>query len=326
MHHDRLASQLIVAIRGRRSQTALSRRLGCRSNVVYTWEAGRRFPTAAVFFRLAQLVRIDVGERIGRFLGRLPDHLVGRDWSDPQTTAELLCHLREGATLIELADKLGTNRVSVGRWLKGEAQPRLPDLLRLIEVTSLRLLDFVDLFAPPSSLPEAREPWGVLEAQRRVAYNLPWSHAVMRVLELSDYRDHPAPDDAFIAARLGISRAQTRECLDALLLSRLIEKRGAHWAATQVLAVDTRRNPEGGRALKAHWARVGLERLPDLEPGGQDFFSYNLFTVSEQDWERLRELHISYYNELRRIVQGSEPAERVALVNAQLMRLDAASD
>ena len=75
--------------------------------------------------------------------------------------------------------------------------------------------------------------------------------------------------------------------------------------------------------LKSHWAQVGLERLPQLEPAGQDLFSYNLFTVSEQDWERLRELHIAYFQELRRIVGSSEPAERVALINLQLMRLDA---
>jgi hypothetical protein len=36
----------------------------------------------------------------------------------------------------------------------------------------------------------------------------------------------------------------------------------------------------------------------------------------------LRELHIAYYQELRRVIEASEPAERVALVNLQLMRLD----
>lgn len=323
--HERLASQLICALRGRRSQPALSRRLGCRSNVLYTWESGRRFPTAAVFFRLAQLSRIDLPTAIASFLGGLPERLEGRDFSRPETTAILLSHLREGTTQAELAERLGSNRVSVGRWLKGEAQPRLPDLLRLIEVTSLRLLDFVDLFVPPANLAETRAAWAVLEAQRRVAYSLPWSHAVMRVLELRAYREHPAPDSAFIATRLGIPTSEAERCLSALSASRLIERRRGRWIATQVLAVDTRRNPQAGRVLKQHWAEVGLARLPLLEPGGQDFFSYNLFTVSEQDWARLRELHVAYYNELRRIVGQSQPAERVALVNLQLMRLDASA-
>jgi len=323
MDHFKLASQLIGRMRAGRSQAALSRRMQCKSNVVYTWEAGRRFPTAAAFFRYAQLVRVDVGAGIARFFGTMPEELVSRDFRDPLTTATMLQRLREGATLAELARKLGTNRVSVGRWLKGEAEPRLPDLLRLIEVTSLRLLDFIAIFVSPGELPETRDAWTVLEAQRRLAYSLPWSHAVLRVLELRDYREQRKPSDGFIAERLGIAEAEAQRCLKALADSKLIARRGGRWIATQVLAVDTRRNPEAGRTLKSHWAGVGLERLPQLEPDGQDLFSYNLFTVSEKDWERLRELHIAYFQELRRIVGGSQPAERVALVNLQLMRLDA---
>lgn len=322
MDHNALAKQLIRSMRAGRSQMALSRRLRCRSNVVYTWEAGRRFPTAAVFFRYAALVHVDVPAGIGGFLGSLPPELTGADWGEAATTAALLRHLQEGTTAAALARTLGTNRVSVGRWLKGEAEPRLPDLLRLIAATSLRLLDFLDIFSPPSNLPEVREAWGVLEAQRRLAYNLPWSHAVMRVLELSDYRALPRHREGFVAARLGIGLEEERRCIQALSESKLIARRRGRWVVKDVLVVDTTRAPEAGLSLKAHWAKVGLARMPALEPGGRDLFSYNLFTVSEADWERLRELHIAYYHELRRIIDGSGPADRVGLVNLQLMRLD----
>ncbi len=309
-------------MRGGRSQAVLSRRLRCRSNVVYTWEAGRRFPTAAVFFRYAALVGVDVERGMTAFLGTLPEELSGRAWDAPATTAVLLRHLQEGTTVATLSRKLGKGRVSVGRWLKGEAQPRLPDLLRLIDATSLRLLDFLDVFVRPSSLPAAREAWHVLEAQRRLAYELPWSHAVMRVLEIREYRELPRHRDGFIAARLGISRDEEARCLRALSESKLIARRRGRWVVTDMLTVDTARDPGAGLRLKSHWARIGLERLPELEPGGQDLFSYNLFNVSEADWERLRELHIAYFHELRRIVESSEPPERVALVNIQLTRLD----
>jgi hypothetical protein len=64
--------------------------------------------------------------------------------------------------------------------------------------------------------------------------------------------------------------------------------------------------------------------LPELEPNGDDLFSYNLFTIAERDWESFRQLHIAYYQELRRLVDASNPAERVVLVNLQLLRLDSA--
>ena len=320
--HEQLAVQLIRALRGRRSQVALSRRMGCRSNVLYTWEAGRRFPTAAVFFELAERVGVDVTAAATRFLGVLPESLRGRSLREPAAAAALLAHLNEGTTVVELARRVGRNRVSVGRFLKGEAEPRLPVLLELIAATSLRLLDFVDTLVPAGQLPAAADAFRVLEAQRRVAYELPWSHAVLRVLELAAYRARGSHDDAFVAARLGISESEVERCLRALADSKLVVRKRGLWVATQVLAVDTRRNPDAGRALKRHWSDVGRERLPVLEPNGEDLFSYNLFTVSERDFARLRELHVAYYQELRRVIEQSSPAERVAVVNLQLFRLD----
>jgi transcriptional regulator with XRE-family HTH domain len=322
MDHELLGRQLIRGLRGKRSQVALSRRLRCRSNVIYTWESGRRFPTAANFFHLAARVGVDVSSGVAGFLGAMPPALTGRDFADAATAAAFLSHLREGTTVVELASRVGTNRVSVGRWLKGEAEPRLPDFLRLVDATSLRLLDFVSIFVAPSALPAAREAWEILEAQRRVAYDLPWSHAVMRVLELADYRALRRHREGFIAERLGIGEAEERRCLEALAQSKLIVRRRGRWVTARVLTVDTRRNPEAGRLLKRHWAEVALGRLPALESGQKDLFSYNLFTISNKDWDRLRELHIGYYLELRRIIEASEPAERVALVNLQLLRLD----
>ena len=46
---ERVARELVVALRGRRSRLGLSRRLGYRSNIVRRWEAGECFPTAAAF-------------------------------------------------------------------------------------------------------------------------------------------------------------------------------------------------------------------------------------------------------------------------------------
>src|SRR6185295_9463840 len=47
---EHLGSDFIRALRGSRSQAALSRRLGFRTNVLYAWESGRRWPTAELRF------------------------------------------------------------------------------------------------------------------------------------------------------------------------------------------------------------------------------------------------------------------------------------
>jgi transcriptional regulator with XRE-family HTH domain len=321
MRHEVLAAELIRALRGKRSQTAFSRHLGYRCNVLYTWESGRRWPTAATFFKVAAKARIDLDGGLRRFLGTSPDWLKAGS-VDRKATAALLEHLRGGTSIVELARKVGTNRVSVSRWLHNQAEPRLPEFLKLVDVASSRLLDFVAIFVEPRELPECHGMWRELQAQREVAYELPWSHAVMRALELEAYKALPAHKEGWIAQRLNVSLEIERQSLTALAASGLIVQEKKRWVVHKVLTVDTRSNPEAGRRLKQHWAEVARVRLPELEPNKVDLFSYNLFAVSEGDWLRLRELHIAYFQELRAIVAQSEPQERVALVNLQLLRLD----
>lgn len=321
MRHEILAAQLIRALRGKRSQTAFSRHLGYRCNVLYTWESGRRWPTAANFFVVAQRSKVDLAEGLRSFLGISPPWLRG-DVARPEIVARLLDELRGGASIVELSRRVGVNRVSVSRWLHGKAEPRLPELLRMVDAASSRLLDFVAIFVEPQRLPECEQPWRELEAQRRVAYGLPWSHAVLRALELEAYRALPVHREGWLSERLGLSLEVERTCMAALAESGLIVRRRRRWFVNEVLTVDTRANPDAGLLLKAHWADVGRQRLVALAPNKEDLFSYNLFSISEADWQRVRDLHIAYYQALRALVAESQPAERVVLANLQLLRLD----
>src|SRR5262245_34102929 len=68
--YDAIARDLVRALRGGRSQVAFARRLGFRSNAVYTWESGRRWPAASVFLDAAERVGIDVRLGLRGFLRR----------------------------------------------------------------------------------------------------------------------------------------------------------------------------------------------------------------------------------------------------------------
>ncbi len=289
---------------------------------MYSWESGRRWPTAQIFFTVALRSRVDVRAGLKQFLGTTPDWLEQGAVDRAELIAQLLDELRGGMSITELARRVGSNRVSVSRWIHAQAEPRLPELLALIEAASSRLLDFIAIFVEPRLLPECRLAWQELEAQRQVAYGLPWSHAVLRALELTEYKALGEHREGWLANRLCISEDLERLCIEALAASKLIVKRRKRWAVHKVLTVDTRKNPRAGTRIKEHWAEVAKQRLTQLEPNMRDLFSYNLFTVSEADWLRLRELHIDYYQQLQSLVSASQPAERVVLANVQLLRLD----
>jgi transcriptional regulator with XRE-family HTH domain len=321
LKYDVLASELLRALRGRRSQAALAQRLGYRANVAHTWERGTRFPPAQVLFRLAALNRISL-EPLERFCGAAVLQEPGRSaWSVRNTTALLRALIGE-TPIADVARKIRVDRTTVARWVHGKTEPRIPHLLELIDATTHRLVEFVAVFADPEALQSVSEVSRDLVAQRRIAYELPWSHAVLRALELDEYRRLPGHVPGVVARSIGISVAEETRLLAALGKARLIRRRRGKWGLSRVLTLDTRTDPERDRRLKEHWAEVGLDRLRRGPRSSDAYHSYNLFAVSHADFARVRELHVEYFQRVRRIIAESSLAERVVLLLQELVPLD----
>ena len=318
--HATLARELLRELRGRRSQRALSRRLGFESNVVYRWEAGRSAPTASDFFRLVELLKRPPAGVIGRFLHHELELPPGRQLSEPEGVVLLLQHLRGEARINDLARAVGCSRFVMTRWLKGTTQVPLPELLSFIEATTLRLLEFLAELVDPSRLPSVGQRWLLLEASRRAAYEHPWSHAVLRVLETRAYQALERHRRGFIADRIGISVHEEETCLQILLQAGQIRLLRGRFSVAETQTVDTRADPERARQLQTFWLRTALERQEAHQPG---VYSYNLFSISEADYQRLHQLYQAFFSDMRRLIALSEPNERVVLFATQLVPLDA---
>lgn len=315
----KIASEFMRALRGRRSQAAVSRRLGYRTNVAYVWESGRAFPTAANALAAAQRLGVDVRGALARFYRTPPAWLDDVDPASRGGVALLLEDLRGRTSVVELAQSSGKSRFALARWFRAEAEPRLPDFFLLLEKTSLRLLDFIAAFVEPTRLPSIAKAWTELEATRRAAYDVPWTQAVLRALELTDYKQLPKHERGWIAARIGISHEEEQQCLRLLSQTGQILLRRGRWELREVMAVDTRRDAEAEHRVKRWWGNVALERLQRPDSG---LFSYNVFAVSEADLKRIQDLQRAYFRQMRGIIAASEPSERVVLATLQLVTLD----
>jgi len=318
LEYEQIARELLISLRGSRSQVAWSRRLGYKSNVAYAWESGRRWPTAAETMRAAARTNINVPDALQAFYGRCPEWLDDTDPTTPEGVAQFLDDLRGNTPIASLVERSGLSRYSLSRWLSGQTQPRLPDFLRLVEAASLRTVDLLAALVDPASMPTVAPIWERLEARRQGADKLPWTQAVLRALELSSYRALPAHQPGWIAAHLGTSDEEELRCLRFLQDTGQITWDQTHYRLEQ-LPVDTNRSPEINRRLKAHWSRVGASRAETGAPGQ---FSYNVFNVSREDFERIRSAHLKYFRTLRAIVAESTPEEVVAVVNVQLFSLE----
>ena len=319
LDYEALAREVLRELRGKRSQVAFSRRLKYRSNVAYLWESGRNWPTAAVALSAATRVGIDVTAAVGQFYRAAPTWLETTDLCTRDGVAALLEDLRGDTPILELASRAQRSRFAVARWLQGKAEPRLPDFLRLVEATSQRVLDFLAQLVDVSALPSAAPAWQQLQAARKLIAKLPWSPAVLLALQTEAYLQLQSHEPGWIAARIGIPEDVERECIELLEASGQIQRIKGRFEVTRVQAIDTRSDPASGLRLKQWWARVGLDAIAAEKPG---LFSFNVFSVSDADLERLREMHRSYYRALRAVVAASEPPQRVVVANVQLFALD----
>ena len=309
MDYARIASDFLRVLRGKRSQTAFSRRLGYRSNVSHHWEHGLSWPTAAKALWCAERLGVDVRQAFRDFYRVPPRWLEEYDPITPQGVAAFLRDLKGHTSVVALARDSKKSRFSIARWLGGSSEPKLPEFLLMVECCSLRLLDFLEQLVDPRKLPSVSEQYKELQVARSLAYDEPWSQAVLRALELETYRCLPKHRYGWIAQTVGITPRDETRCLRRLADSRQIEWKDERWQLRSVMALDTRRDPEAARKLRAWWVRQSASRIE----AGCRGLSYNLFGVSATDLERLRELQKAYLNEVRTIIARSEPVERVVL-------------
>lgn len=317
MNYARISAELLRALRGKRSQIATCRRLGFKSNAVHQWERARSAPRASRALWAARQLGVDVQRAYREFYGTPPSWLERIDPASPQGVAAFLNDLRGNTSIVELARYTGKSRFAIARWLTQKSEPRLPDFLMMIECCSLRLLDFLEQLVDPRLIPSVRGPWQKLQVARRLAYDEPWSQAVLRALELESYRQLEKHRDGWIAERIGVSEGVETRSLRRLLDSGQIALDEGRYRVNNIMTVDTRRDPERAARLRGWWVRQGAKRS---EQGARGTM-YNIFGVSGADLARLRELQKAYLGELRAIVARSEPVEHVVLAADLLLDL-----
>lgn len=314
---DAISAEWVRALRGKRSQAAFSRRLGYQSSVVHRWESRQAWPTASRFLEVCQRSGKDVGAAFTTFFLRAPPWLKQHDPTSSGAVAAFLRQLQGKIKTVSLAQSSGFSRYSISRWRDGEAEPKLPDFLRLIEATSRRALDFVATLVDPTALPSAREQWLRRERLRQIAYEETWSHAVLRALEIPGARS-AIDGGASLARVLGIQPSTVERALGVLESTGQVARRGDEWVPLQATAVTTGRHPATLGILTRAWTAVALERLEKRAPG---HFGYSLFSVTRADLRRLRDLHLEYLREMQSIIAQSTPSECVGLLSLHLLDL-----
>ncbi len=310
---DQAAREILRALRGQRSQQAFARRIGYRGNPSTHWEHGRRFPTAAETLRCAECLSIDVRGAFHRFNPSMELLATEQGYDLPHWMNQL----RGKTSVTDIAKRLNRSRSTVSRWLSGSAAPRLPEFLDYLDSTTGRVADWVAQLVPIDHVPSLKEQYDVARMARRLAFEQPWTEALLRVLDTRQYDALPAHDSTWVGRVLGLDVERVDRGLRALEQAQIVRWSKGKYRQLKSLSVDTRGGKTALYGVKAHWSNVAAERA--LAPNRRDVFAYNVCSASRQDMERVREVLRRAYLELRSIVATSEPPEEVAIVNLQFI-------
>lgn len=292
--------------------------MGFKTNVVYTWEVGRCSPPIGDFLRFCEMLGRSF-DAVVRSYYRGEPAWDARSSTLAERARLLLSDQRRSVSLAQLSRSTGVSRFALRRWFEGEAEPRLHEYLNVLNACSRRLADFVAELVNPELLPSLQEEWRILSLARQAAYQLPWSQAVLRVLETQDYKNLPQHEPGWIATRLDIPLQQEEESLDLLSQSQQIELKDGRFQPLAQRALNLRTSHADARRLAAWWVKVASTRAQ-----GEGMFAYNICGVTKTDLERIQALQVDFLKQVRAIVAESEPVEHVALVAVQVFALDAA--
>jgi transcriptional regulator with XRE-family HTH domain len=252
-----VAQQLLRALRGSRSQVALARRLGYRANPITDWENGRSFPHMSELFRVARVARINVALAFSRFAPNVPLERKGTGFALGRWMRATL----GTSSVSDIARRIPCSRSSLSRWVCGIAEPRVPDFLRFMDCTTGRLPDLVAELVPIETVPALLDQYQRAASAKRVAFDHPWTEALLRVLESGPYAELEHSDE-LLARCLGVGVDVVRSCLAALRSADLIRWNDERFVVERELTVDTRGGQAALRALKAHWARAASTTIP----------------------------------------------------------------
>ncbi|MGB0646092.1 MAG: hypothetical protein ACPGQS_02895 [Bradymonadia bacterium] len=312
--YEHLTQELFKTLRGRSSQGAFSRRLGFQTNVAYRWESGLRTPNANDLLMVLDIRISAPRENIWRFASPFNQ--------DEQSTSNWcwgrwLSLIKGQCSVKALSNATGLSAQAIRRIFRGDVTPKVDRLLQLIQVLTNRLLDFVQLFVDPKTLPSLASLVDVQTAQRALSTQFLNTELIIASLETDAYQALDAHSNQWIATHLQLELEEVTHTVDAL------KKTGGLYSVGQKLKtqpnrfVNTRRlGAAAYLRLFDHWNDTLTRRRTS-----EDYAAYLVFSCTQETATIIRDLLNTAVKDAVTRVSEDDSTDSVSALTVQLGRL-----
>ena len=319
-YYTNVAQEIVKAVRGKRSQAFVNKRLGLSFNQVAKWETGRKRILWTDFIAICQICHCDLTKPLSevlKFNGDISDF------------GSLVHRLVGNARMSEVSMHCGSSRFTIGRWYGGKICPDLCAILSLIDSFQSLLSEFVAALVPIEKVPCLLQEYRRREKQKRLIYTYPEIGGVLRALELKKYIAMPKHETGFIAAQLGLSKKREKFLLRKMEDVGLIEYEEKKYRV-KTKRLDLKGDFEGVQRVKSFWSKKGLkvlETFPANVPQDDKAFAFRLFSISATAKKQLfTKLH-EFYDSVKLIItKDDEVPESILVLNVHLFTPSASPD
>lgn len=238
---QRCVEEILSALRGSKSQMALSRALGYSFNQVHRWEKGITQIAWSDYLRFADRCKINPSEQLRLALA----------YSDSAyDVSQLLSFLFARTDLTKVSETSGISLFSLKRWLQKKAEPKLCDILRLVEVLTPCLADLAQALSGGHSLPLFAGDQQKIRKQRETLRGRPWLTALLAALESSNYEKAERHDPRILAASLSLDESEIEDGLCELEKMGNVHFQSGKWT---IVAKNVNAGQEEDAAAYRYW-------------------------------------------------------------------------
>ena len=308
---DQIATEILRDLRGSKSQGQINNSFGFDYNKVAKWENNELSISWQEFLRYTSLAKKDMQQYFR-------ENLVYN--GNIESIAEIISHLIKNIPLEQVAASIGCSKATLYRWIKGETEPGIKFILKIIVLVDANFLKFFSAICNISNI-SALDGFTEMEKSKDVFFRYPLIAAILRVIELREYETLPTHQEGFISKKLGIDDEEEKFLLSIMLRHHFIS-----YKEEKYIALSKTINTAGNRKLQLEtmlfWQQQSkkiLERLYDGQSYNErHLWMYNVFGTTAEAREMLRKKALVYNNEIITIL--SSEVNRGAIVDVTLLQ------
>lgn len=323
--YTNLSREILLSLRGERSQSELSEMLGFSFNQVGKWETGATAFHWEDFVRLCEALAIPWKEQFESVFSFHSGMKL-----EENSVFDILSRFFGHASVREMATRLNKSRSSISRLLHDQVKIDFADVLRLMDQRPYVLSTWLSKFLDIKKLPSFREQ-AESEAQMfRGLQTVPWALLVNSALGIQTYLEAETHSAEFLAEKTGLTTEQVSLALAKLVEAGVIEYRDGKYKGL-IREMTYLRVPEMRPLTRflnqsiSDAFRVTPVKTPNI--ANPSISSTRVYPMSSAAGKQIADILVRFHHEISEVVkQDQGPKDHVRAIVIHSLDLELLTD